>query len=68
VRGHHDSLDRIGRAISDAELVLHYQPKVNMRTGQITGMEALVRWQHPERGLFASALFLPLIVEYRPGD
>ncbi len=64
VRGHHDSLDRIGRAITDGELVLHYQPKVNLRTGQIIGMEALVRWQHPQRGLLAPALFLPLIEDH----
>ncbi|WP_210545133.1 EAL domain-containing protein [Rhodoferax sp. PAMC 29310] len=64
VRGHHDSLDRIGRAIADGELVLHYQPKVNLRTGQIIGVEALVRWQHPEKGLLAPALFLPLIEDH----
>ncbi len=64
VRGHHDSLDRIKRAIADEELVLHYQPKVNLRTGQIVGMEALVRWQHPEKGLLAPALFLPLIEDH----
>jgi diguanylate cyclase (GGDEF)-like protein/PAS domain S-box-containing protein len=64
VRGHHDSLDRIARAISDGEMVLHFQPKVNLRTGEVMGMEALVRWQHPERGLLAPALFLPLIEDH----
>jgi diguanylate cyclase (GGDEF)-like protein/PAS domain S-box-containing protein len=64
VRGHHDSLDRIGRAIADGEMVLHFQPKVNLRTGEVVGMEALIRWQHPERGLLAPALFLPLIEDH----
>jgi len=61
VRGHHESLGRIQQALRDQELVLHYQPKVNMRTGQVMGVEALIRWQHPERGLLAPAAFLPVI-------
>jgi EAL domain-containing protein (putative c-di-GMP-specific phosphodiesterase class I) len=40
---------------------LHYQPKVNMRTGAIVGAEALIRWQHPDRGLLSPAEFLPMI-------
>ena len=39
--------------------MLYYQPKVNMRTGQVTGAEALIRWNHPERGLLPPAAFLP---------
>jgi len=61
VRGHHESLGRIQQALRDQELVLHYQPKVNMRTGQVIGVEALIRWQHPERGLLVPAAFLPVI-------
>lgn len=38
------------RAIHDNQLVLHYQPQVNCHTGVVTGVEALVRWQHPQRG------------------
>ena len=38
-------------AISDRQLVLHYQPKVDLRTGEVVGVEALVRWQHPVHGL-----------------
>ncbi|MFJ7311501.1 putative bifunctional diguanylate cyclase/phosphodiesterase [Pseudomonas sp. NPDC098747] len=61
LRGHNARLDRLDHAIRDNELVLHYQPKVNMRTGEVVGFEALVRWQHPEQGLVAPDLFLPLI-------
>ena len=43
------------------EFLLYYQPKVSMRTGKITGAEALIRWQHPERGLLQPAEFLPVI-------
>ena len=61
VRGHHESLERIRRGLTEHEFVLHYQPKVNMRTGTVIGAEALIRWQHPERGLLSPALFLPAI-------
>ncbi len=64
VRGHHQSLERIRRALVDDELVLYYQPKVNMRTGQVIGVEALIRWQHPEEGLLAPAAFLPVIEDH----
>jgi EAL domain-containing protein (putative c-di-GMP-specific phosphodiesterase class I) len=42
------------------ELLLHYQPKVNLKTGAITSVEALVRWQHPERGLLFPGQFLTI--------
>jgi EAL domain-containing protein (putative c-di-GMP-specific phosphodiesterase class I) len=61
VRGHHESLEHIRRALTEREFVLHYQPKVNMRTGKIIGAEALIRWQHPEKGLLPPAVFLPVI-------
>lgn len=61
LRGHNARLDRIDRAIREQEFVLHYQPKVNMRTGAVVGVEALIRWQHPEKGLLAPEHFLPLI-------
>ena len=61
VRDQHESLQRIREALNQDELVLHYQPKVNMRTGEVVGAEALVRWQHPERGLLSPAHFLPVI-------
>jgi EAL domain-containing protein (putative c-di-GMP-specific phosphodiesterase class I) len=54
-------LVRIALAMKTDELLLLYQPKVNMRLGTVTGMEALVRWRHPERGLLPPAAFLPVL-------
>ena len=68
VRGHHASLEQIRQALLDNAFVLHYQPKVNMRSGDVVGLEALVRWQHPERGLLPPADFLPVIENHPLGD
>jgi EAL domain-containing protein (putative c-di-GMP-specific phosphodiesterase class I) len=59
-RVHHESLDRLRLAYMRREFVLHYQPKVNMLSGQVIGAEALIRWQHPEKGLLAPASFLSI--------
>ncbi|MFZ4535290.1 CHASE domain-containing protein [Propionivibrio sp.] len=64
VRGHHESLERIRSALCASEFVLHYQPKVNLRSGAIIGAEALIRWQHPENGLLLPAEFLPVIEDH----
>ena len=61
MRMHHESLEHIRQALERGEFVLHYQPKVNMRSGQVIGAEALIRWQHPEKGLLPPATFLPAI-------
>ena len=58
-----DRLQRLGElrhALEADELVLHYQPKVAVEDGSVTGVEALVRWEHPQHGLLAPAEFLPL--------
>lgn len=56
-----DTLSRIRQALQDDEFVLHFQPKVHMGTGKVVGLEALVRWQHPNRGLLPPAQFLPVL-------
>jgi len=61
VRGHHGTLKQIHQALKDDEFVLYYQPKVNMCNGKVVGAEALIRWQHPERGLLTPAEFLPVL-------
>jgi diguanylate cyclase (GGDEF)-like protein len=48
------------RAIEEGELILHYQPKATLSDGKIRGVEALVRWQHPERGLVPPDVFIPV--------
>ena len=52
-------LTELRRAIDRGELLLHYQPKADLRTGEIRGVEALVRWQHPERGMIPPDEFIP---------
>jgi len=65
-------LQEIKRALVNDELCLFYQPKVNMVTGDIIGFEALIRWQHPQKGLLPPNTFLPAIdateVEVDLGD
>jgi diguanylate cyclase (GGDEF)-like protein len=51
----------LGAALEAGHLVLHYQPKAELRSGTVRGVEALVRWEHPARGLLGPSHFLPLV-------
>lgn len=61
VKTQRESLEHIRIGLDRCEFVLFYQPKVNMRSGEIIGVEALVRWQHPQQGLLPPIKFLPVI-------
>ena len=60
-RARHDEIGRIREAFGNGEFTLFYQPKVNMRRGDVIGAEALIRWLHPEQGVLLPAAFLPAI-------
>ncbi len=64
VRARYESLQSIERALRAGEFILEYQPKVNLRTGEVIGVEALIRWLHPQRGLLPPADFLPMIEDH----
>lgn len=53
--------DELLKALRSHELVLHYQPQVHIASGIIFGVEALIRWQHPQRGLLLPGAFLPAL-------
>lgn len=61
VKVQRESLEAIRNALDNHQFLLYYQPKVNMKTGVVIGFEALIRWQHPERGLLNPISFLPVI-------
>ena len=50
-------------ALTHDEFVLHYQPKVQLNSGRVSGVEALLRWQRPDRGLVAPGEFIPVLEE-----
>ncbi|MCG2584755.1 MASE3 domain-containing protein [Massilia sp. TS11] len=61
VKANQTKLKRLEEAYAKHELVLYYQPKVDLRDGHVFGAEALIRWQHPEDGLLAPVVFLPVL-------
>lgn len=61
LQGQHKALAAIGEGLRDHAFELYYQPKVNMRTGQLVGVEALIRWHHPQQGLLLPAAFMPAL-------
>jgi len=64
IQTQHETLKRIQLAMEQEEFVLFYQPKWNMRTQQVVGVEALIRWQHPDRGLLSPSSFLPVLEDH----
>ncbi|MDD2758922.1 MAG: EAL domain-containing protein, partial [Methylomonas sp.] len=54
-------LKEIEKAFADGQFCLYYQPKINLKTGRITGVEALIRWMHPEQGVLSPQAFLPVV-------
>ena len=62
-----ERLAHIRQALDRQEFVLYYQPKANMKTGSVTSVEALIRWQHPERGLLPPSQFLPFAEDHPIG-
>ena len=61
VKHHNEELKTIAQALENEEFLLYYQPKIDLRTNEIIGVEALIRWNHPIRGLLAPAMFLPIV-------
>ncbi|MBA3023391.1 MAG: EAL domain-containing protein [Sideroxydans sp.] len=61
VRSLHEGRRRISQGLEDGEFELYYQPKQELASGEIFGVEALIRWNHPQRGLLSPAEFLPII-------
>ena len=61
VKTRQEELKSIKAGLKNNEFVLYYQPKIDLMSKQVIGVEALIRWQHPERGLLAPGLFLPYI-------
>ena len=53
-------MGELRQGMDSGQLVLHYQPEINLKTGKVTGAEALMRWQHPQRGPILPAQFIPL--------
>ncbi|WP_212625202.1 GGDEF and EAL domain-containing protein [Pseudomonas sp. PP3] len=63
VKATHQTVERVRQALNNHELRLYFQPKVNMRRGEVVGFEALLRWKHPQNGMLAARDFLPHVEE-----
>ncbi|MEW8508657.1 MAG: PAS domain S-box protein [Candidatus Thiodiazotropha sp.] len=64
LRGKKEDVQRIEKGLLASEFELYYQPKVNMSDGKVVGVEALLRWRHPQQGLLLPAHFLPVIEDH----
>lgn len=60
LRGRKDMERELRLAIENNDLTLHYQPQIDLRTGRVNGVEALMRWYHPDRGAIAPTTFIPV--------
>ncbi len=63
VKATHKTVERVRQALAAGELRLYYQPKVHMRHGVIVGFEALLRWEHPQKGTIPAREFLPVVAQ-----
>lgn len=61
IKNRHEELERLRLALENEEFILFYQPKIDLRSKEVIGMEALIRWQHPEKGILPPAAFLPVL-------
>ena len=61
VLAHYELIAALRKAVDHGEFVLHYQPKVQLESGRIVGVEALLRWQRPGHGLVAPEIFIPTL-------
>ena len=65
LRNHNEKLHNIGEALKNNEFIIYYQPKVNMKNGAFLGVEALIRWNHPTKGILTPGYFLPTIENHK---
>jgi diguanylate cyclase (GGDEF)-like protein/PAS domain S-box-containing protein len=61
IRDRFESIREISLALENKEFIVYYQPKTNLRTGEVIGVEALIRWEHPQKGILTPLKFLPII-------
>ncbi len=64
LRGRHERIERIREALLNREFRLYYQPKISLRSGEVIGVEGLIRWQHPRKGVLLPGSFLPSIDQH----